>query len=164
MYSLGIITSSDTGFKGEREDLSGNVIKEIAEKNGFKIERYVLLPDDKELLSKEMLYMCDMLYVNLILTTGGTGFSERDVTPEATKKVIEKEALGIVEAIRMHSLTVTKRAMLSRATAGIRKKTVIVNLPGSPKACKESLEFIIEELKHGIDILLGTSKECARKD
>lgn len=164
MYSLGIITSSDTGFKGEREDLSGNVIKEIAEKNGFKIERYVLLPDDKELLSKEMLYMCDMLYVNLILTTGGTGFSERDVTPEATKKVIEREALGIVEAIRMHSLTVTKRAMLSRATAGIRKKTVIVNLPGSPKACKESLEFIIEELKHGIDILLGTSKECARKD
>lgn len=158
MYSLGIITSSDTGFKGEREDLSGNVIKEIAEKNGFKVERYVLLPDDKELISKEMLYMCDMLYVNLILTTGGTGFSERDLTPEATKKVIEREALGIVEAIRMHSLTVTKRAMLSRATAGIRKKTVIVNLPGSPKACKESLEFIIDELKHGIDILLGMSK------
>ncbi len=158
MYSLGIITSSDTGFKGERDDLSGNVIKEIAEKNGFKIERYVLLPDDKELISKEMLYMSDMLYINLILTTGGTGFSERDLTPEATKKVIEREALGIVEAIRMHSLTVTKRAMLSRATAGIRKKTVIVNLPGSPKACKESLEFIIDELKHGIDILLGTSK------
>ena len=107
--------------------------------------------------------MCDNLNVNLLLTTGGTGFSKRDITPEATKSVIEREALGIVEAIRFYSLQITKRAMLSRATSGIRQNTLIINLPGSPKACKEALDFVLDDVKHGIEILLGEAKECARK-
>jgi molybdenum cofactor synthesis domain-containing protein len=115
------------------------------------------------MLKKEFIYMSDELKVNLILSTGGTGFSQRDITPEATKEIIDREAPGICEAIRMYSLQITKRAMLSRAVSGIRKDTLIVNLPGSPKACKEALDFILDELKHGIDILIGESKECARK-
>ncbi len=110
-----------------------------------------------------MINMADNLGVDLILTTGGTGFSKRDVTPEATKDVIEKEALGIPEAIRSYSMTITKRAMLSRATAGIRKDTLIVNMPGSPKACREVMDYILDDLKHGIDILKGDARECARK-
>ena len=118
---------------------------------------------EKDLLEKEMINMCDNLNVNLLLTTGGTGFSKRDITPEATKSVIEREALGIVEAIRFYSLQITKRAMLSRATSGIRQNTLIINLPGSPKACKEALDFVLDDVKHGIEILLGEAKECARK-
>ena len=114
-------------------------------------------------VEKEMINMCDNLNVNLLLTTGGTGFSKRDITPEATKSVIEREALGIVEAIRFYSLQITKRAMLSRATSGIRQNTLIINLPGSPKACKEALDFVLDDVKHGIEILLGEAKECARK-
>ncbi|MGL5381479.1 MogA/MoaB family molybdenum cofactor biosynthesis protein [Clostridium sp.] len=163
MYTVGIITSSDKGYLGEREDKSGEVIREIVEANGFKVEKYIVLPDNEEMLSKEMMYMSDSLGVNLILTTGGTGFSKRDITPEATRLVIEREASGICEAIRFYSLQITKRAMLSRAISGIRKDTLIVNMPGSPKACKEALDFVLDDVKHGIDILLGVAKECARK-
>lgn len=163
MYTIGIITSSDKGYKGEREDRSGKVIKEIVEANGFEVKKYIILPDERDMLSNELLYMSDELNLNLILTTGGTGFSTRDVTPEATQVVIEREAPGICEAIRWYSLSITKRAMLSRAVSGIRKNTLIVNLPGSPKACKEALEFALDDIKHGIDILLGEAKECARK-
>ena len=163
MFTVGIITSSDKGYSGEREDKSGQVIEEIVSEKGFKVVKKVVLPDDKILLEKEMINMCDNLNVNLLLTTGGTGFSKRDITPEATKAVIEREALGIVEAIRFYSLQITKRAMLSRATSGIRKNTLIINLPGSPKACKEALDFVLEDIKHGIEILLGKAKECARK-
>lgn len=163
MFTVGIITSSDKGYQGEREDKSGQVIEEIVSQNGFKVIKKVILPDEKDLLEKEMINMCDNLGVNLLLTTGGTGFSKRDITPEATKSVIEREALGIVEAIRFYSLQITKRAMLSRATSGIRKNTLIINLPGSPKACKESLDFVLDDVKHGIEILLGEAKECARK-
>ena len=163
MFTVGIITSSDKGYVGEREDKSGQVIEEIVSKNGFKVIKKVVLPDEKNLLEKEMINMCDDLEVNLLLTTGGTGFSKRDITPEATKAVIEREALGIVEAIRFYSLQITKRAMLSRATSGIRKNTLIINLPGSPKACKEALDFALDDIKHGIEILLGEAKECARK-
>ena len=163
MFTVGIITSSDKGYNGEREDKSGQVIEEIVSKNGFKVVKKVILPDEKILLEKEMIDMCDNLNVNLLLTTGGTGFSKRDITPEATKSVIEREALGIVEAIRFYSLQITKRAMLSRATSGIRKNTLIINLPGSPKACKEALDFVLDDIKHGIEILLGKAKECARK-
>lgn len=163
MYTVGIITSSDKGYLGEREDKSGEVIREIVEANGFKVEKYIVLPDNEEMLSKEMMYMSDSLGVNLILTTGGTGFSKRDITPEATKLVIEREAPGICEAIRYYSLQITKRAMLSRAISGIRKDTLIVNMPGSPRACKEALDFVLDDVKHGIDILLGVAKECARK-
>lgn len=163
MYTVGIITSSDKGYVGEREDKSGAVIKEIVENNDFEVVRQIILPDDKEMLSKEFMYMSDELNVNLILSTGGTGFSQRDITPEATRIVIEREAPGICEAIRYYSLQITKRAMLSRAISGIRGKTLIVNLPGSPKACKEALDFVLNDIKHGIDILLEKSKECARK-
>jgi molybdopterin adenylyltransferase len=163
MYTLGIITSSDTGYKGGREDLSGKVIEEIGKEHGFKVERYVMLPDEKEMLKKEMINMSDNLKLELVLTTGGTGFSKRDITPEATKEVIEREALGIPEAIRAYSLTLTKRAMLSRATAGIRGETLIINMPGSPKACREIMDYIIEDIKHGIDIMKGRTGECARK-
>ena len=163
MFTVGIITSSDKGYRGEREDKSGQVIEEIVSQNGFKVIKKVVLPDEKDLLEKEMINMCDNLNVNLLLTTGGTGFSKRDITPEATKSVIEREALGIVEAIRFYSLQITKRAMLSRATSGIRQNTLIINLPGSPKACKEALAFVLDDVKHGIEILLGEAKECARK-
>lgn len=163
MYTVGIITSSDKGYSGEREDKSGAIIKEIVESNGFKVEKQIILPDEREMLSKEFKYMCDEMRVNLILITGGTGFSKRDITPEATKDIIEREAPGICEAIRWYSLQITKRAMLSRAVSGIRKDTLIVNLPGSPKACKEALDFVLDDIKHGIDILLGKTKECARK-
>lgn len=163
MYTVGIITSSDKGYAGEREDKSGAVIKEIIENAGFKVEKMVIVPDEKEMLKKEFINMSDELKVNLILSTGGTGFSKRDITPEATKEIIDREAPGICEAIRMYSLQITKRAMLSRAVSGIRKDTLIVNLPGSPKACEEALDFILNELKHGIGILIGEAKECARK-
>ena len=163
MFTVGIITSSDKGYRGEREDKSGQVIEEIVSQNGFKVIKKVVLPDEKDLLEKEMINMCDNLNVNLLLTTGGTGFSKREITPEATKSVIEREALGIVEAIRFYSLQITKRAMLSRATSGIRQNTLIINLPGSPKACKEALDFVLDDVKHGIEILLGEAKECARK-
>lgn len=163
MYTAAIITSSDKGYKGEREDKSGAVIKEILEANGFVVKEQVILPDNKEMLSNEFVRISDELEVNLILSTGGTGFSKRDVTPEATKAIIERETPGICEAIRWYSLQITKRAMLSRAVSGIRKNTVIVNLPGSPKACKEALDFVLDDIKHGIDILLGDASECARK-
>ncbi|MGL4335719.1 MAG: MogA/MoaB family molybdenum cofactor biosynthesis protein [Turicibacter sp.] len=163
MYTVGIVTSSDKGYAGEREDLSGAVIKAILEANGFKVVKQVILPDDQHMLAEEFKYMCDELKVNLILSTGGTGFSKRDITPEATKSVIDREAPGICEAIRYYSLQITKRAMLSRAVSGLRKDTIIVNLPGSPKACKEALDFVLDDIKHGIDILLGEASECARK-
>lgn len=163
MYTVGIITSSDKGYVGEREDKSGVVIKEILEANGFEVKRYIVLPDEKEILAEEFKHMADELGVDLVLSTGGTGFSKRDITPEATMSVIDRAAPGICEAIRYFSLQITKRAMLSRAVSGIRKNTIIVNLPGSPKACEEALTFVLDELKHGIDILRGDDKECARK-
>lgn len=163
MFTVGIITSSDKGYEGLREDKSGSTIESIVTEKGFNVIKKVILPDEKEMLQNEMINMADNLKVNLILTTGGTGFSKRDITPEATKEVIEREAPGIVEAIRYFSLQITKRAMLSRAVSGIRKETLIVNLPGSPKACTEALDFVLDDIKHGIEILLGEAKECARK-
>ena len=162
MYTVGIITSSDKGAKNERVDKSGEAIREIVEKYNMKVEKYVILPDERELLSAEMKNMSDILKLNLILTTGGTGFSVRDVTPEATADVIEREVPGIPEAIRQYSINITKRAMLSRAVAGIRKGTLIVNLPGSEKAVRESLEYCIEAVIHGIETLAGSAVECAR--
>ena len=122
-----------------------------------------MLPDEQEELEQEMIHLADECKCNLILTTGGTGFSMRDVTPEATLAVCDRNAPGIAEAIRAYSMTITKRAMLSRATAGIRGKTLIINLPGSPKAVRESLDYIIDALGHGIEILTGEAGNCARK-
>lgn len=163
MFTVGIITASDKGSRGEREDISGRVIKEYVENFGYVVNRYVVVPDEKDQLINEMLYMSDDLKLNLILTTGGTGFSLRDVTPEATKAVITREASGIAESIRYYSLQITPRAMLSRAVSGIRGETLIVNMPGSPKAVKEALEFTLETVNHGLEILLGRTSECARK-
>ncbi|WP_070000576.1 MogA/MoaB family molybdenum cofactor biosynthesis protein [Cellulosilyticum sp. I15G10I2] len=163
MYSVGIITASDKGSKGEREDLSGKLIQKVMEEKGYLVEKLVILPDDEELLAQEMIDMADKLQLNLILTTGGTGFSQRDVTPEATLKVIRRQAPGISEAIRYNSLQITPKAMLSRGVSGIRGKTLIINLPGSPKAVKESLGFIVDTLHHGIQILIGDTSECGQK-
>lgn len=163
MFKVGIITASDKGSKGEREDKSGQVIKDIVTKKGYRVEKYIVLPDDVEELSQEMIKMSDDLKIDLILTTGGTGFSKRDVTPEATIQVIDQATPGIAEAMRYFSLQITKRAMLSRATAGIRKnQTLVINLPGSPKAVDETLNYIIDSVHHGLEIMTGRDSECAR--
>ncbi len=163
MKRIAIITSSDTGYRGEREDVSGPVIREIVEANGYQVVSQVILPDELEQLSAAMKDIADQHRADLLLTTGGTGFSPRDSMPEATRAVIEREAPGIPEAMRAYSAQYTKRAMLSRAVAGIRKSTLIINLPGSPKAVRECLEFIITELGHGIEIMTGQAHDCARK-
>ncbi|MGH4120163.1 MogA/MoaB family molybdenum cofactor biosynthesis protein [Clostridium sp.] len=164
MIKTAILTMSDKGSRGERIDGTGPAIKSELEGKGFVISYYKMIPDEKEEIERELIYLCDELKVNLILTNGGTGFSERDVTPEATKNVIEKYVPGIGEAMRMKSLAITTKAMLSRSIAGIRGKTLIINLPGSPKAAVENLGFIIEAIPHGIDILIGEASECARRD
>lgn len=158
-----IITSSDSGYEGKREDLSGPVVREILEENGYEVVHMVLLPDDREMLAKEMAKIADEGMAELIVTTGGTGFSQRDCMPEATADVTERAVPGIPEAMRAYSMTITPRAMLSRAAAGIRKSTLIVNLPGSPKAVRESLEYIIPALRHGLEILTGEAANCARQ-
>ena len=163
MKRAAIITASDSGYRGEREDLSGPAIKEILEREGYEVISMDILPDDQVMLAGKLQEIADSEKAELILTTGGTGFSERDVTPEATEEVIERKVPGIPEAIRAYSMTITKSAMLSRATAGIRGKTLIVNLPGSPKAVRESLEYIIDALAHGLEILSGEARDCARK-
>ena len=163
MKRVAVITSSDKGYRGEREDLSGPTVKEIMEKNGYQVVSLEILPDEREMLSKRMAQIADENLAELILTTGGTRFSKRDVMPEATEDVIQRRVPGIPEAMRAYSLTITKRAMLSRATAGIRGGTLIINLPGSPKAVRESLEYIVDALGHGIEILTGEAAECGRK-
>lgn len=163
MKRAAIITSSDSGYRGEREDLSGPAIREILEREGYQVVSMDILPDDRTMLGEKMKEIADNNLAELILTTGGTGFSQRDVMPEATEDIIERRVPGIPEAMRAYSMTITRRAMLSRATAGIRKKTLIINLPGSPRAVKESLEYIIGALGHGIEILTGEDSDCARK-
>ena len=160
MKRAAIITASDSGYRGEREDLSGPAIREILEREGYEVISMDILPDDQVMLAGKLQEIADSEKAELILTTGGTGFSERDVTPEATEEVIERKVPGIPEAIRAYSMTITKRAMLSRATAGIRGKTLIINLPGSTKAVKENLEFLLPALDHGLNIMLGRAGEC----
>ena len=163
MYRAGIVTLSDKGAAGEREDKSGAVIREILEAAGYEVAAQSLLPDEGEALKKELIRLSDQVQCDLELTTGGTGFSRRDVTPEATMAVAERNAPGIAEAIRACSMAVTKRAMLSRGVSVIRGGTLIINLPGSPKAVRESLEYVLDTLPHGLDILSGRGGECARK-
>lgn len=160
MYLVGIITASDKASIGQRIDSSGPLIKTIIEPKGYEVIKYVIVPDDHQVLVDTMKEMVDTLKVNLILTTGGTGFSPRDHTPEATLAVIDRQVPGIPEAMRQYSLQITPKAMLSRAVAGIRKNTLIINLPGSPKAVKENLESIIDAVSHGLDILLEYDAEC----
>lgn len=162
-YKVGIVTLSDKGSRGEREDLSGPKIQELLPDDRYEVVSYRILPDEQPAIEKELCRLADEERCALVLTTGGTGFSVRDVTPEATLAVADRAAPGIAEAIRAYSLTITPRAMLSRAASAIRKQTLIVNLPGSPKAVEESLTYILSSLGHGLDILLGEDGECARK-
>ncbi|MCK4240722.1 MAG: molybdopterin adenylyltransferase [Candidatus Atribacteria bacterium] len=162
MIKVGILTISDKGARGEREDQSGKLIEEIVKKIEGEVKYYQIIPDEKDIIQDELVKAVDGLHLDLILTTGGTGLGKRDVTPEATLAVIEKEVPGISEIIRSESFKQTNRAILSRGVAGIRKESLIINLPGSPGGVKESLEIILDALPHGIEIIKGQVNECAR--
>lgn len=162
-YTAAVITLSDKGAAGEREDRSGPLIVERLEKKGFRIIETMILPDTQAMIERELKRLADQRQVQLILTTGGTGFSARDCTPEATLAVATRNAPGIAEAIRAESLKITKRAMLSREASVIRNQTLIINLPGSPKAVGECLDVIEDQLEHGIGILIGRDRECGGK-
>ena len=159
-YTAAVITLSDKGAAGLREDKSGPAIVEMLKSAGYDVKETLLLADEQKLLEKELIRLSDQRQINLIFTTGGTGFSKRDRTPEATIAVCDRMANGIAEAIRNYSMTITPRAMFSRAVSGIRNNTVIINLPGSPKAVKESLEFLLPNLEHGLGILTNRENEC----
>ena len=156
---MGIITVSDKGSKGEREDLSGKAIKEAVRADSYE---YAIVPDEIEYISKTIIEFIDKKGCDLVLTTGGTGLSPRDVTPEATRKVIDREIPGIAEAMRMESYKIKKTALLSRAIAGHRGKSLVINLPGSPKAVKECLEIILPIIPHALEVLEKGSAECGR--
>ena len=160
---VAIITANTDIYKGVKENESGEAAKLVVEEAGLEVVFLRALPLDREVLSTVMKRMVDEKAADLILTTGGAGCNPGDCTPEATMDIVDRPVPGIPEAMRAYSMTITKRAMLSRATAGIRKKTLIINLPGSPKAVKESLEYIIDALGHGIEIMTGEAGNCARK-
>ena len=154
-YTAAVITISDKGSRGEREDTSGPAVRKILEEAGFSVVHACILPDEKDQIERELIRCADEAHIGLVMTTGGTGFSQRDITPEATLHVIERETPGIPEAMRWASLQVTPHGCLSRGVAGIRGKTLIVNLPGSEKAAKENLLSVIEALVHGMDMLFS---------
>lgn len=160
MITVAILTLSDKGSRGEREDLSGTAIKETLKNINAVVKYYDILPDEKALIKNTLIEYSNR--VDFILTTGGTGLSSRDVTPEATREVIDREVPGIAEAMRIEGLRITKRAMLSRAVAGVRGRTLIINLPGSPKAVKENLEVILDVIPHAIEKIKGDTSECGR--
>lgn len=156
---FGIVCVSDRCSKGICEDKSGPLIKELVSPFG-KTKEYLIVPDEREEIEKALIYLSDDVKADIVFTTGGTGFAPRDVTPEATLAVIEKNAPGIAEAIRMKSLSITPKAMLSRAISGIRGKTLIINLPGSPKAVRESIEVVLPVLDHAVETLSGNTLSC----
>jgi len=156
---VGILTISDRGFRGEREDESGHVIKESLSPLNAQIIRYEIVPDDREMVIERLKQWADELGVDLILTTGGTGLSPRDITPEATLAVVDKLAPGFVEAMRVETRQKTPTSLLSRAVSGIRKRTLIINLPGSPKGVRECLEVILPSLPHAVETLGGEAEE-----
>lgn len=163
VYKVAILTISDKGSQGLREDKSGPLIRAMCENAGYSVVLQEIIPDEVDIIKERLISIADGKSAHLILTTGGTGFAPRDCTPEATMAVCEKNAPGIAEAIRAYSMTVTKRAMLGRGASVIRKESLIINLPGSPKAVEESLEYILPELDHGLGVLLQQEKECGRK-
>lgn len=160
MIKVAVLTLSDKGSKGEREDLSGPAIGEMLKGIGAEVEHYEMLPDEKEMIKRKLVEFSSK--VDLILTTGGTGLSPRDVTPEATIEVIDREVPGIAEAMRAEGMKKTSRSMLSRAAAGVKGHTLIINLPGSPKAVRENLSVILDVIPHAIEKIKGGGGECAR--
>ncbi|MBS4032316.1 MAG: MogA/MoaB family molybdenum cofactor biosynthesis protein [Clostridiales bacterium] len=165
-FSVAILTASDKGSRGERDDESGRVIREMVEAVGGNVEAYDVVPDDFDTLRDKLIKYADSLGVNLVLTTGGTGLSPRDNTPEATLSVIKKQVPGMAEAMRAYGLQKTPHAMISRAVCGVRGRTLIVNLPGSPRAVRENLGVVLPAIPHAIQVLCGKGPECAslRKD
>ncbi len=161
-YTASIITISDKGSKGQREDKSGPALVHLLKDAGYNVVHTAIIPDEFDQIADLLKHCSDTLKVNMILTTGGTGFSPRDITPEATDSVIHRKTPGLVEFTRQESLKITPKAALSRAAAGIRDRTLIINLPGSPKAATEHLGFLLPILDHGLDILLERDGECAR--
>ena len=151
-YTAAVITVSDKGYRGERQDTSGPSLCRILEEHGYEVVRRELVPDDMELIRQALLACCDQ-EITLVLTTGGTGFSPRDITPEATLSVVERLTPGIPEAMRAESMKITPRGCLSRSAAGIRGRTLIVNLPGSEKASRENILAVLDPIAHGLDIL-----------
>lgn len=160
-WKAAVVTLSDKGYAGEREDRSGPLICDMLASAGFDVREKKLLPDEKKEIKNCLVQLCDEKSIDIIFTTGGTGFAPRDCTPEATMEIADRNAPGIAEAMRMASLQITPRAMLSRGVSVIRGRTLIINLPGSPKAVKENLEAVIPSLDHGLAILTGRDGECA---
>ncbi len=159
MYTIAVVTVSDRGYAGEREDRSGPAIEEWCSRMGLPVKKKELVPDDRVMIANLLRSLSDE-GISLILTTGGTGMTDRDVTPEATEDVIEKNVPGFAETMRWRSLQVTDHAMLSRAVSGIRKFSLIINLPGSPKAVRENLSFIEKAIPHALDLISKGSAEC----
>ena len=162
MYTVGIVTLSDKGAQGLREDKSGKVIEKLLPADLYEVVSYRILPDDREKIEEELIRLTDEEKCSLVLTTGGTGFSPRDITPEATLAVMDRNAPGIAEGLRAYSMQYTKRAVLGRGMSVLRGQTLIINLPGSEKAVRESMEFLLGTIEHGLDILLKLDKECGR--
>jgi len=160
MFTAGIITVSDKGSQGKREDLSGPAIAEILVSAAIEVKQTLIIPDEKDQIREAIINFADVEKLDLILTTGGTGVSPRDLTPDATLKVIDKEVPGMAEAMRHQSMLITPHAMISRAVAGIRGRSLIINLPGSPKGAKENLNVILPALKHAIEKIKGDDSEC----
>jgi len=163
MLKVAVITVSDKGYRGEREDRSGKYIVSFFKEKGWEVSDYTIVPDEIDMIKEKLLDICDNGIASLVITSGGTGFSPRDITPEATIEVIERNAPGFSEIMRIEGQKKTPRAILSRAVSGIRKKTLIINLPGSIKGVKDSLELIYRPLPHGIDILTEKDAECGEE-
>ncbi len=162
MYRAAVLTASDRSFRGERPDAGGPLVAEILKNAGYEVAVTAIVPDEQAQIEEKLREIADSGEIQLLVTTGGTGFAPRDVTPEATLAVCDRLTPGIPEAMRYASMQVTNRAMLSRAQAGIRKGTLIINLPGSPKAAKENLEAVLPALSHGLEMLSGRPADCAK--
>ena len=163
MYTSAVITVSDKGYRGERVDTSGPNLVQILTEKGFDVTYTAIIPDEKEMIKAELRKCADELGIALVLTTGGTGFSPRDITPEATMEVVERPTPGIPEAMRAESMRITPKGCLSRSAAGIRGRTLIINLPGSKKASAENILAVIDPVAHGLDMLYsGGSADCAK--
>ena len=162
MYHAAVLTVSDRSFRGERPDGGGPLVAEMLKNAGYEVIMSAIVPDGQAQIEEKLRQIADSGEVQLLVTTGGTGFAPRDVTPEATLTVCDRLTPGIPEAMRYASMQVTNRAMLSRAQAGIRKGTLIINLPGSPKAARENLEAVLPALSHGLEMLSGRPADCAK--